>query len=194
MTDRKEAPGTLDQRLESLPEELPPARDLWPGIEARIRAPEPGRRTSVRATPATARSWWPLAAAASAVLIAVLGISAYLGGGPGQEPSPQATLMGEEMPTFGPGYALGSAYHAARAGLADDLERRLDALPPETRAIVVENLETIRRATAEINMALGDDPSNVLLQHQLLAAYQDELAVLAHLQRVTERLPSRNEI
>jgi hypothetical protein len=193
MTKPNDVPGKLDQRLESLPAELPPARDLWPGIEARIRTPEP-RRTPVRAPRPTARSPWPLAAAASAVLIAVLGVSVYLGGGPGQEPPPQATLMEEAMPTFGPGYALGSAYHAARAGLADDLERRLEALPPETRAIVMENLETIRRATAEINAALGDDPSNVLLQHQLLAAYQDELTVLAHLQRVTERLPPRNEI
>jgi hypothetical protein len=96
--------------------------------------------------------------------------------------------------TFGPGHVLGSEYQAARAGLADDLERRLQALPPETRETVLENLETIRRAADEINAALGLDPANVLLQHQLLAAYQDELTVLANLRRITERLPTRNEI
>jgi hypothetical protein len=59
---------------------------------------------------------------------------------------------------------------------------------------VLQNLETIRQAMAEINAALGEDPANQFLQQQLLAAYQDELTVLANLQRVTERLSTRNEI
>jgi hypothetical protein len=196
MTDVDKNPRSLDQRLESLPRELPPARDLWPDIAARIGDLKPRRRGAMPASRGGFRiAWRPFAAAAAVALVAVLGIHVYFGDGElRQDSSQQVALAPEALSTFGPGHALGSGYQAARAGLADDLELRLEALPPETRATVLENLETIRRAVAEINAALGDDPSNILLQHQLLAAYQDELAVLAHLNRVTERLPPRNEI
>jgi hypothetical protein len=196
MTDPEKNLQSLDQRLESLPRELPPERDLWPDIAARIGDPKLRLRGVVPASRPGFRTGWRLLAAAAAVaLVAVLGIHVYFGDGEFfQDPPPQAALAPEVLSTFGPGHALGSGYQAARAGLADDLERRLEALPPETRATVLENLEAIRQAVAEINAALGDDPSNVLLQHQLLAAYQDELAVLAHLNRLTDRLPPRNEI
>lgn len=187
--DDDEDAARLDERLRGLPREVAPPRDLWPSIEARLRVPENG----APAPPAARWASWPLfAAAASVAVAAVLAASLYQRGGPQVPPDapPEAALAS----SFGPGYPLGSAYHAARAGLTEDLDRRLDALAPAARATVVENLETIRRAVDEINAALGADPANVLLQHQLLAAYQDELAVLANLQRVTERLPMRNEI
>jgi hypothetical protein len=195
MTDPEKNLQSLDQRLERLPRELPPERDLWPAIAARIGDPKPRRRNVPASRWGLGTGWRLLAAAAAVALVAVLGIHVYFGDGePFQDPPPQAALAPEVLSTFGPGHALGSGYQAARAGLVDDLERRLEALPPETRATVLENLETIRQAVAEINAALGDDPSSVLLQHQLLAAYQDELTVLAHLHRVTDRLPPRNEI
>jgi hypothetical protein len=184
-------PG-LDERLRKLPAEIPPGRDLWPGIAARLGS----AKSSRRATPQRSR-WRPLAAAASVVFVAVLAVTVYRGDAPRAPELEPARTVASAAPVasgFGPGHELGSSYMAARAGLADDLERRLEALSPETRATVLENLATIRRAAAEIDAALGEDPANVLLQHQLLAAYQDELSVLANLQRVTERLPTRNEL
>jgi hypothetical protein len=178
----------LDDRLRKLPQEIPASRDLWPQVEARI-AEQRGRRPG-RAGGRFSR-WHALAA--SAVLAAVLVASFYGGHTPvlqRTDPEPAAAAAW----TFGPGHELGSDYQAARAGLEASVDRRLDSLPPGTREVVMANLETIRRAAAEINAALGEDPANVLLQHQLLAAYQDELTVLANLQRVTERLPLRNEI
>lgn len=188
MTDQKERSQRLDERLGRLPAEIPPSRDLWPEIAARIsgreaRHPAPSRRLP----------WRPIAAAAAAVLVAVTAAGLYRGG----DPQPDGATAAPAVPmtsTFGPGHDLGSGYLAARAGLAGNLEQSLEALPPETRAIVRENLETIRRAAAEINAALGTDPANVLLQQQLMSAYQDELSVLANLQRATERLPVRNEL
>lgn len=185
MTHDDENTASLDERLRRLPREVAPARDLWPSIQARLHVqqrPAPAARWS---------SWQMFAVAASVVMVAVLAASLYHRGGPGQpDERPREALVSP----FGPGHQLGSAYQAARAGLADDLDRRLAALDPAARATVVENLETIRRAVAEINAALGEDPASVLLQHQLLAAYQDELSVLANLQRVTGCLPMRNEI
>lgn len=192
MTEHNDRSRRLDERLSKLPDEIPPSRDLWPEIAARIgdrdhRRPGPFRQPSRRP------AWRPTAAAAAAVLVAVVAVGLYRGGEPRQE----VGTAGPAVPmnsTFGPGHDLGSGYLAARAGLAGTLDQSLEALPPETRAIVRENLETIRRAAAEINAALGADPANVLLQQQLMSAYQDELSVLANLQRATERLPVRNEL
>ena len=60
--------------------------------------------------------------------------------------------------------------------------------------MVRRNLEQIRSALNEINQALSDDPNNVLLQQLLLAAYQDELAVLTEVNRMARSLPTRKEI
>ena len=188
MTEHDEQSRRLDERLSKLPDEIPPARDLWPEIAARI-----GGRDERRPGPFRRPAWRPVAAAAAAVLAVVAAVGLYRGG----EPQREVGTAGPAVPmasTFGPGHDLGSGYLAARAGLADTLEQNLEALPPETRAVVRENLETIRRAAAEINAALGTDPANVLLQQQLMSAYQDELSVLANLQRATERLPVRNEL
>lgn len=188
MNEPEDESRLLDERLGRIPREIPPARDLWPEIAARIGTAEP-RGASPWPVP-----WRLLAAAASVGLVAVFVASLYRGDDPAPPQAVPAGLTAPVASTFGPGHVLGSDYQAARAGLADDLERRLQVLPPETRATVLENLETIRRATDEINAALGQDPANAMLQHQLLAAYQDELTVLANLQRTTERLPMRNEL
>jgi hypothetical protein len=198
----------LDQRLRRLPAELAPARDLWPAIVARLDSSPralPATATAAEATPARAtparparRPAWPLfAMAASVAIVSVLAVR-FLDRTPHVDPDvqvPPATVQRVAPASpFGPAYELDGGYQAARAGLVDDLEQHLASLDPEARVAVLENLETIRRAMAEINAALGDDPASVLLQNQLLATYQDELAVLANLQRVTGRLPQRNDL
>lgn len=189
--------GRLDQRLRRLQADIPPARDLWPSIEARLDLPV--RATTVRATPAPVtparparRHAWPLLAMAASVAVAAVLVVNLLDRDAPMPPGHTQTAA--PVSPFGPAHELGRDYQAARAGLVDDLDRRLATLDPQARAVVLENLETIRRAVAEINAALGEDPANVLLQNQLLATYQDELSVLANLQRVTGRLPKRNDI
>lgn len=203
----------LDRRLRRLRPELAPARDLWPAIEARLDSPPralpaeaaPAEATPARALPARATTtrparrpaWALFAMAASVAIVGVLAVR-LLDRTTHVDPDVQVPLATVQRVApaspFGPGYELGGGYQAARAGLVDDLEQHLASLDPEARVAVLENLETIRRAMAEINAALGDDPASVLLQNQLLATYQDELAVLANLQRVTGRLPQRNDL
>lgn len=176
----------LMQRARRLPADLPPRRDLWPGIEARLHAAEPAASHRWR--------WFGLATAAS-VVMALAVLSVLHRDRPEAIPAPVPVAVSPEMPApFGPGHNLGPQYQVARAGLAEGLDSRLAALPPDTRASVLRNLEAIRVAVAEINAALADDPGNVLLQQLLLTTYQDELAVLADVHDATEKLPKRNEI
>jgi hypothetical protein len=187
MKDLHDPQDALERRLKQLPGELPPARDLWPEIAARIEAEAAPTRSLA------GRGGWRVAAlAASVALVAALVVSL-----PGRDPSPDTPVTPALVTapvTFGAGHELGSEYRAARAGLTHDLESRLEALSPEARETVMENLAVIRQAAAEIDAALAQDPGNGLLQQLLLAAYQDELSVLANMQRVTARLPPRNEI
>jgi hypothetical protein len=190
--NRADGPGRIEERARRLPAELPPARDLWPGIEARIL--DAAGQSAPSPAPAR-RAWLSLAAAATLVFAAAVAGFLHFAREPEQTTPGQVASQAPPPPApFGPDHNLGSRYQAARAGLTDDFDQRLRALPPETRASVLQNLETIRQAMAEINAALGEDPANQFLQQQLLAAYQDELTVLANLQRVTERLSTRNEI
>ncbi|MEJ2513658.1 MAG: hypothetical protein P8080_01175 [Gammaproteobacteria bacterium] len=187
MSDRRDP--ILD-RARELPRQLPPSRDLWPEIRARIEEPArpPARRTS----------WFPAALAAS-VVVAVALVALLRTSGPSAPP--EAMTAGRLPPppipaSFGPSATLGAHYQAARASLAGDLEQRLEALPPDSREVVARNLAAIHSAVAEINAALENDPGNVFLQQLLMDAYHDELAVLADLRRVTDRISNsqRNQI
>jgi hypothetical protein len=86
---------------------------------------------------------------------------------------------------FGPSYALGAEYDAARQQLASQLERRLATMPPSARMKLEANLAEMRRAAEEINVALARQPGDPLLQELLLITYQDELGVIASVNQLT---------
>jgi hypothetical protein len=62
--------------------------------------------------------------------------------------------------------------------LVKNLEARLAALPPESRAKVMASLKAINDSKRELETELGKDPSNALLQELLVNTYQDEMRVL----------------
>jgi hypothetical protein len=191
----KDGTDPILERARRLGEDIPPARDLWPEIRARI---EEDRARAGQRQPRGWNAWVPAALAAS-VVVAVGVVAIVRGTGP-EIADPGAG--GPRMPvaatpaSFGPSYTLGAKYQEARASLAGDLEERLAGLPAETREIVARNLEAIQAAVTEINAALASDPGNIFLQQLLLDTYHDELAVLANVRRMTETLPNtqRNEI
>ena len=200
MNDRQ-GPGGSDDRLmqaaRALPRDIKPERDLWPDIAARIGAEE--------AAPAGPNRWRLVGAVAAAV--ALVAVSSLMTLWLTDEPAPVVVHQGppagglatpaRSLPleaSFGAGYTLGPRYERARNELTRDLDRQLAALPEDTRALVNRNLAQIREALAEINDELSEDPNNVLLQQLLLAAYQDELAVLMNVNRMAQTLPTRTEI
>jgi len=188
-----EAGRRLDAALRELPRERAPARDMWPQIAARI--------DDTRAlAPAASRPAWRWQAAAAVLLVAGSSlITATLLGR--NEPAGQVVVTAPPAATvpahaevvampaaFGPTGTLDSEYVAARAQLTQVLEQRIAALPPSTRAKLELNLAEMRRAADAINDALAGQPGDPLLEELLLNTYQDELAMLANVNQLTNSL------
>ncbi len=191
MTDDNK-PGVRENGLlaaaRDLPREVAPERDLWPEIQARLG--ERGQEAAPASEP-RAKAWSIRFAAAAALVAATALVTLSLV----ERPAPAtAGLASPEPAMFGAGYDLGAKHQLVRANLSEDLARHLEALPPETAAVVERNLAQIRAAVAEINQALEKDPGNILLEQLLMAAYQDEMEVLSNVNRMAGAVPSRNEI
>lgn len=194
MTDRERSPEfRLDARLRELPRSLEPGRDLWPEIAAGCAAHEPASRRRL--------PWLAQAAAAillvagSSLLTATLldrdpAAGQELAQGQPQHAAPGTAAAGfAPMPAaFGPNVRLDPEYAAARKQLTVVLQARLAALPPSTRAKLESNLGEMQRAAEQINAALAESPGDALLEELLLKTYQDELAVLANVNQLTDAL------
>lgn len=155
--------------------EVKPGRDLWPGIEQAITKPVRPARTM----------WNTVWAQAAAVLLLVGGSSgltylALTDNGAVTTPVAGApTLVFESASgSFGSQYNLGPDYLDAQRDLAGRLDDELAHLTPDVREAVETNIAAIRTAIAEINVALAEDPDNVLLQELLLSTYREELTVM----------------
>lgn len=183
-------PDRLDEALSRLPGGIEPGRDLWPGIAARLEPrSEPAR---VRTVPRWA---WAAAAAmvlvvASSIVTATLmrreaAVTARTAPIPQTAPGIAPVATGAATAAFGPGHRVGPAYLANRRVLARELEGRLARLPPEGREQLAKNIAELRRASAEINAALELHPGDPLLEELLFNIYQDEISVLANVDRLT---------
>ncbi len=165
----------LMERAGRLPRELPPGRDLWPGIEAGIRQAE------ARRTPGHAQRFF-LRAAAAVALMAVSSLATWV------------VMRGQAVPTapavaeasFGDRHVLGPEFIQARNDLATRVASSLERLSPETRTVVEGNLNEIRRSIAAINEALAQEPSSASLQQLLYSTYQQELSVMREISRLEQ--------
>lgn len=166
----------------TLPRSVDPPTDLWPDIQARIRA-----RTG-RAAPAAStapRSRWDafvrdrrwLAAAAVLLIVASSMLTALF--------LDRTTPLTAERPD-----SVGPAQRApAVRTVSDDYDRldqelttllaaQRDKLQPETIAKVERNLAIIDQAIAEIRQALIEDPGNDALRQLLKATYGQKSALV----------------
>ena len=171
--------------LRDLPRDIAPPRDLWQGIEARIAAE---RSVVVDAPSRRFGRVGQLRVLAAAAVIVALAVGIWIGRSvlpvPGQAPLSGIGLTAANPAAVGePGafhaaYVVDSRYIRQRAELVKDLESRLAALPPESRAKVMSSLQTISDSKRDLETELGKDPSNALLQELLVNTYQDEMRVL----------------
>ena len=182
----------LMARAVQLSEPVMPERDLWPEIEQVISAPLQPERSA----------WSSVWAQAAAVILLVGGSSGltYMTMSGGED----ATLpIAAEAPAFvfetasadfGSRYTLGPDFQDARRGIAAGLDDRLENLSPETREEVMQNIATIRNAIDDINIALTEEPDNVLLQELLIDTYRDELSMMIQVDGITSAAMRRGDI
>jgi len=182
-----------------LPAGIAPQRDLWPGIAGAI---EDTAREQKGAALSRARPGWNrIFAQAAAVVLLVGGSSGVTWFAMKQDAQPSATVPSAGTLSFEPvAGSFGSQYHLgpefldARNELAARLDEELARLSPATRNEVETNLETIRAAILEINLALAEEPDNALLQRLLINAYRDELAVMSRVDGIASSVTRRSDI
>jgi hypothetical protein len=164
-------------RIDELSRDIPPTRDLWPGIAAAI-ARERSAGQDVASPVARARSAWRYAAsAAAAVALVALGVVI----GSRMTPSGGAQLAAipaESSRALPVALQRDAEYRRTRAELVTEVERRLEDMPQAEREKVGASLATLRRSIAEIEAALGRDPANALLQELLVSSCQEEMRAL----------------
>jgi hypothetical protein len=179
----REFDDKLDHAARQLATEMPPRRDLWPGIEQAIRVPA-GRRMP-----------WFAQAAAVVLLVGASSAITYVSvkgdATPAISVSPDLVF---EQAAFGRNYHLGPGFQDARRSLRAQLDTELARLSPEAQADIQANLDVIHEAIVEINTALEEEPDNVLLQSKLLGAYREELTLLRRVSGLTRNVMTRNDI
>lgn len=159
MNPRNEMKQKIDS-LQELPQDVAPARDLWPGISASL-AP---RR----------RSWAVPASLAAGLLLAAVGVLIGM-----QLRQAKAPAVQQDQGAFIRAALLPDrVYETRRRELLDALPAKLDRLPPASRTRVLESLKAVQTAMRGLETELGKDGSNALLQELFIGTCQEEMRVL----------------
>jgi len=177
----------LTRLAATLPTQMSPDRDLWPGIEQAVAKPA----TTIWNTP------WAQAAAVVLLVAGSCGIIyvAVRDDAPMVSVVIDSTNIFETVSgDFGTKYTLGNEYLDAHSELQNGLDEKLHFLSPEARDAVVKNLDTIRTAIKDINQALATEPDNILLQELLLSAYHGEISLMKKVDGIANSAMRRNDI
>jgi hypothetical protein len=171
---------SLDEKLAGLARDIPPPRNLWPGIRGRLEEPAHRRPPMVFAAAAGVVG----ACVASALTWAVLHGRP---GSPGPQPEAGATaytVARSAAPTFDEPRT--ASYVTARDDLELNFRERLALLDPATRAQIESSLAIIRRAHEDIRKALARDPASPVLEQLWQSTWHDELDLYDHVVRATQ--------
>jgi hypothetical protein len=168
--------ASLDARLAKLPRDVPPQRNLWPGIAGRLhRSPRRAR---------------PLALAAAAAVVGACVASALTWAVLHGRPASPAPQLAAQPPSFDE--SRNPRYVAARDSLEVSFRERLALLDPATRAQIEASLAVIRRAHEDIRRALASDPASPVLEELWQSTWHDELDLYDHVVRATQPTMTRS--
>lgn len=134
--------------LAGLKQDRAPQRDLWPGIDARVRA----QRVRRQRTP------WLAAVGIAASLLMVLSASVGLQG-----------LRASRQPLHAP-----ASLPVAAAPSDNGLLPASNRMHPETRALVKANLKIVDSAENELKRAIAADPEGEYLKSLLNSTRQQK--------------------
>ena len=183
MTDPRipELDPRLRERLTALPDEVPPARDLWPAIAAeldaqRVRAlpGDPAPAAAHGGTDRGARAW-PFVRRAAAIAVLVGGTAVVTWNLRGRA-EPEVVVV-ETVPLRAAASGLAS-YEQSADELARALEQRRAKLDPATVEAIERSLRTIDSALVEARAALDRDPSSAQVRAYVEAAYRQKIDFL----------------
>ncbi len=157
-----------------LPREVPPPRDLWPGIANRLGATD---QRKIRSIP----NFLPLAAAAGLAAVVIASLFSL----PPRQIATVATVpiqTPETAPDFArtrlPAETVEIGFVQTRAVLMKLFEARKSTVAPERVAMLERTLSTIDSAAQDIHAALERDPHNPSLLFKLSHTRRRELRLL----------------
>ena len=161
--------------------DVPPATDLWPGVQSRLAAagaPQKSRVVSFTL---------PQLAMAATLLIAVSAGVSWLAlgqraGGAATAPQPVIRAVVEPREAQQPDVQRATfadvQYDAAVADLERVLREESERLDPQTVMVIERNLRAIDEAIREARAALDADPANTYLNSHLADARRRKLELL----------------
>jgi len=159
-----------------------PERDLWPGIERRIRTEASRRVPSWRSRLGLGGRGLALSLAGAATIALAL-VAVREGGFPASS-GRSGTPAGRPVPEAAAGFgeqaaALDTQVRAARQEVSGAVGAGSEPAAAEgSWAVFDQNLQVLDRAIRESRAALERDPENPRLQKSLLGAYQKQLELL----------------
>lgn len=182
----------LVSQLQELPQSIEPPAATWPAVRARLEE-------SPQAAPRASRWQWLVLAAA--VLVGVVGLTAWQRSAVVPPPSPElraasatqnptaqqiadALRQPVEVPLPAELAAVDIALKDARAQLEKVLQQQRRSLSPDTVQIVERNLRVMEDATREIRVALSRDPGSSSLRQMLVASHRRQLDMLQQVTRM----------
>jgi hypothetical protein len=177
-----ETAQALRSATRSLPTEIEPDHDLWPGIRARIEERHVVHGSFGQRPASPARHLWTAAAAAAILVVSVT--VAYMMGLDRARTRTAATTP--FAPAAVPAAYVDSAVdlELTRNQLRSSLESRRDELSSETWSVVMENMAVIDDAIARIEHALAANPNDGRLNRQLASAYRRQIDLLQRAARL----------
>lgn len=159
-----------------LPRAVEPPRDLFPEIRSAL--PRRGPSRSARGSGTRGGAWLGWAGLAASLLILLTATVLYVGRDTAEAPLPAQAALPASAPEISAYLAAEQEYLRATEQLMAALEERRGELPPETAAVVEENLRVIDAAIAEVKKALDEDPDEPRNGQYLAALHRQKIQLL----------------
>jgi hypothetical protein len=176
MSAHDEDDRELLAKIEALPREIDPGRDLWTGIDSRIQAKRRNRRVNVARVVSIASVATFAAAAAWALYF-----KPAVGTTPVETPIASVApvpAVSAPTPALKAVVPEEDSYRAALASLAPTLSQRKAQLPEADVKKIETSLRAIESAVASTRSALAEHADDPDLRAELDAEYEQEIQTI----------------
>jgi hypothetical protein len=173
---------SLLSEASSLPSELPPRRDLWPGIQSRIGEgngkSEQASGNAITRPVKWSRTWRPVTTIAAICLIGLAAV--FIGRFPSRDSEGQSGLVGLIADVYGIGgwNEAEQEFLKTISDLNAAFEMRRESIPGPALKVIEESLRVIDDAIESSRSAVAENPSSMVLQTFLSDTYRQKVELL----------------